>query len=438
MLTLDILSFFIIIPIAIGISHHHIIMSAELILTLILIILCLDFLIERTLDILNRKNWTAEIPEALEGIYDEEKYAKSQAYEKDKHQIGLLSSVLSFVVTVLMIVAGGFAWVDDFVRLYMSNPIAVALGFFAFVMIGSSVISFPFSYYSTFVIEEKYGFNRSTLKTFLLDKLKGGILTAILGGGLLALIIWIYTMTTTNFWWMAWALIAFFMVFMSMFYSTLIVPLFNKQNPLEEGELKKAISALAEKVGFKLDNIYVMDGSKRSSKGNAYFSGLGSRKRIVLFDTLIEELSTEEIVAVLAHEIGHYKKKHTLSSIVLGLLQTGVMFYIFSLLIGDASLSEALGTTIHSFHLGLIAFGILYSPISTFLGLGMNVLSRKNEYEADAYAAAHYDSNALADGLKKLSVSSLSNLTPHPAYVFFYYSHPTLLQRLNAMDLQKG
>ncbi len=414
--------------------HLLIIMSTELILILILVILSLDFILERILDILNRKNWTAEIPKALEGIYDEEKYAKSQAYEKDKHSIGLLSSVISFVATILMIAAGGFAWVDDFVRLYFAHPITIALSFFAFIMIGSSIISFPFSYYSTFVIEEKYGFNRSTLKIFLLDKLKGALISAILGGGLLALIIWIYTMTTTNFWWMAWVLIAFFMIFMSMFYSSLIVPLFNKQTRLEEGELNSAISTLAEKVGFKLDNIYVMDGSKRSSKGNAYFSGLGSRKRIVLFDTLIDELSTEEIVAVLAHEIGHYKKKHTLSSIILGLLQTGIMLYIFSLLIGNTSLSEALGTTNHSFHLGLIAFGILYSPISTFLGLGMNVLSRKNEYEADAYAAEHYNLEALIGGLKKLSVSSLSNLTPHPAYVFFYYSHPTLLQRINAMN----
>lgn len=409
-------------------------MSTEFILTLILCILSLDFLLERTLDILNRRNWTSKIPQALEGIYDQDKYAQSQAYEKDKHRIGLLSSVLSFVVIILMIAGGGFAWVDDLVRLYFSHPIAVALSFFALIMLGSSFVGLPFSYYSVFVIEEKYGFNRSTLKTFILDKIKGGLLTAILGGGILALIIWIYTMTTTNFWWMAWALIAFVMVFMSMFYSSLIVPLFNKQTRLEEGELHTAISSLAKKVGFKLDNIYVMDGSKRSSKGNAYFTGLGSRKRIVLFDTLIDELSTEEIVAVLAHEIGHYKKKHTLSSIILGLLQTGIMFYIFSLLIGNSNLSAALGTDNHSFHLGLIAFGILYSPISTFLGLGMNILSRKNEYQADAYAAEHYSSKALAEGLKKLSVSSLSNLTPHPAYVFFYYSHPTLLQRLKAMQ----
>jgi len=408
-------------------------MSTDLILTLIILILSLDFLLERTLDILNRENWSVTIPKELEGIYDEEKYAQSQAYEKDKNRIGLLSSILGFVITILMIVCGGFAWVDDFVRQYFSNPIALALSFFAIIMFGSSLISLPFSYYSTFVIEEKYGFNRSTLKIFVLDKIKGALLTAILGGGILALIIWIYTLTTVNFWWMAWALIALVMIFMSMFYSSLIVPLFNKQSPLEEGELNTAISKLAKEVGFKLDNIYVMDGSKRSSKGNAYFSGLGSRKRIVLFDTLIDELSTEEIVAVLAHEIGHYKKKHTLSSIILSLLQTGVMFYIFSLLIGNASLSGALGAENHSFHLGLIAFGILYSPISTFLGLGMNVLSRKNEYEADAFAAEHHSAEALGSGLKKLSVSSLSNLTPHPAYVFFHYSHPTLLQRLKAL-----
>lgn len=412
-------------------------MTSTGILYIILGILIVDFILERFLEYLNHQKWSPILPKALEGIYDQEKYHQSQNYQKDKLVPSLLSSCIGFIATVLMITLGGFAWVDELVRNYFDHPIAIALAFFGVIMFFSSILGLPFSYYSTFVIEEKYGFNRTSLKTFVLDKLKGGLVSIVIGGGILALLIWIYLQTTSNFWWMAWMVIAFFMIFMAMFYSSLLVPLFNKQTLLEEGELKDEISKFAGKVGFKLDNVYVMDGSKRSSKGNAYFSGLGSKKRIVLFDTLINDLSKEEIVAVLAHEIGHYKKKHTFSSIFLSLLQTGFMFYIFSLIISNPLLSEALGAKEHGFHLGLIAFGILYSPISTFLGLGMNVLSRKNEYEADDYALKNYNAKALGDALKKLSVSSLSNLTPHPVYVFFYYSHPGLLQRLKALQLIK-
>lgn len=413
-------------------------MTAATILYIILFILSFDFILERVLDILNLKNWTPTLPKILEGIYEKEKYLKSQEYQKEKYKLSFISSVISFATSFLMIAFGGFAWVDELVREYTTNPIWLALLFFGVIMMASSIISLPFSYYSTFVIEEKYGFNRTTLKTFILDLIKGGVLGMLIGGGLLALLIWIYLQTTNNFWWMAWAVLAVFMIFMTMFHSTLIVPLFNKQTPLEDGELKDEIQKFAHKTGFKLDNVFVMDGSKRSSKGNAYFSGLGAKKRIVLFDTLISELSSKEIVAVLAHEIGHYKKKHTRSGIILSLLQTGLMFYIFSLFIGNENLSSALGAEQHAFHLGLIAFGILYSPISTVLGLGMNLLSRANEYQADEYAKQHYDGQSLGDALIKLSVSTLSNLTPHKAYVFFYYSHPTLLQRLKAINFTKN
>ena len=412
-------------------------MSSSIILYIILTILIADFILERVLDVLNLRNWSPKLPKVLEGIYDEEKYQQSQKYQKERFKLSFISSTLSFIATLLMIVLGGFAWVDELVRVYTENPIWLALLFFGVIMFFSSIIGMPFSYYSTFVIAEKYGFNRTTLKTFVLDRIKGGVLGVLIGGGLLALLIWIYMQTTTNFWWMAWLVVALFMIFMSMFYSSLIVPLFNKQEPLEEGELKDEISQFSNKTGFKLDNVYVMDGSKRSSKGNAYFSGLGAKKRIVLFDTLINELSTSEIVAVLAHEIGHYKKKHTFGGIILSLLQTGLMFYIFSILIGNPALSEALGAEQHGFHLGLIAFGILYSPISTFLGLGMNIWSRKNEYQADKFAEINYNAQDLGNALIKLSVSSLSNLTPHKTYVFFYYSHPTLLQRLKAMGFNE-
>jgi len=412
-------------------------MTPTVILYVILSILAFDFFLERILDVLNLRNWTPELPIVLEGIYDQEKYKKSQDYQRAKYKLSFLSSTISFIGSFLMIVLGGFAWVDELARQFTDHPILIALLFFGVIMLASSIVGMPFTYYSTFVIEEKYGFNRTTIKTFILDRIKGGILGIIIGGGLLALLIWIYLQTTDNFWWMAWSVLAGFMIFMTMFYSSVIVPLFNKQTPLEDGELKSAIEEFANMADFKLDNVFVMDGSKRSSKGNAYFSGLGAKKRIVLFDTLINELTTEEIVAVLAHEIGHYQKKHTLSGIALSLMQTGLMFYIFSIFIGNPALSEALGSEVHGFHLGLIAFGILYSPISTILGLIMNVWSRHNEYQADEFADVNYNGKALGDALIKLSISSLSNLTPHKAYVFFYYSHPTLLQRLKAINYKK-
>ncbi|MDA3928878.1 MAG: M48 family metallopeptidase, partial [Prolixibacteraceae bacterium] len=288
-----------------------------------------------------------------------------------------------------------------------------------------------------FVIEEKFGFNKTTVKTFILDKFKGLLLSALLGGGILAIIIWIWTITGNYFWLIAWGVITFITIFITMFYSNVIVPLFNKQTPLEEGELKTAIENFSLKAGFTLKNIFVIDGSKRSTKANAYFTGIGPKKRIVLYDTLIEDLSTNEIVAVLAHEIGHYKKKHVFTSLFLGVIQTGIMLYIFGLFVSSPQLSIALGVEEPTFHIGLIAFGILYTPLSFIIGMGMNVLSRKNEYQADAFAASFGFANDLSSSLKKLSVKSLSNLTPHPLYVFFHYSHPTLLQRINKMKIEE-
>jgi STE24 endopeptidase len=310
----------------------------------------------------------------------------------------------------------------------------MSLIFFGILGLIVDILSTPLSVYSIFVIEEKFGFNKTSPKTFILDKLKGWLLAAIIGGGLLALIVWIYQVSGNWFWVIAWAVIAVFTVFMTMFYSNLIVPLFNKQTPLDEGTLRAAIEEFAQKTGFRLKNIFVMDGSKRSSKANAYFTGLGTKKRIVLFDTLIKDHTDEELVGVLAHEIGHYKKKHTLTGTIISLLQTGLMLYILSLFIGNPVLSQALGAQEGSFHLGILTFGMLYSPLSLILGLIMNVVSRKNEFVADRYAGENYDPKPLKDALKKLSVSHLSNLRPHPVYVFFHYSHPPLLQRLKALD----
>jgi len=304
-------------------------------------------------------------------------------------------------------------------------------------MFVSDILSLPFSVYDTFVIEEKYGFNKTTPKTFVLDTIKGWLLGALIGGGLLALIVFIYQKTQNMFWIYAWILVSAFTIFMAMFYSNLIVPLFNKQTPLEPGELRDAIKNFADKVGFKLDNIFVINGSKRSTKANAYFTGFGSKKRIVLYDTLINDMETDELVAVLAHEIGHYKKKHVIQGLLISLIQTGIVLFIFSLLINNATLSKALGVEIPNFHIGLVAFGILYSPVSFVLGIFMNLLSRKNEYQADEFAAVHFKPEALASALKKLSVKNLSNLTPHKTYVFFHYSHPTLLQRLARLNTLK-
>lgn len=397
---------------------------------LIIAILIVEFLFEKYLDYLNTTKWNDKLPDEVKGIYDEEKYKKQQAYQRENHKFGMISGTFSFALTLAMFLFFGFALVDGWAWQITSNAILAALIFFGIIMFVSDLLGLPFEIYDTFKIEAKYGFNKTTPKTFVLDQVKGWLVGGLIGGGLLALIIFIYQKTQNMFWVYAWVVVSVFSVFMAMFYSNLIVPLFNKQTPLEAGELRTAIKAFSEKVGFKLDNIFVINGSKRSTKANAYFTGLGKKKRIVLYDTLINDLETDELVAVLAHEIGHNKKKHVTQGLSIGLVQTGIVLFIFSLLIDSPSLSRALGVEKPNFHIGLVAFGVLYAPISFVLGIFMNMLSRKNEYEADEFAAVNYDPGSMASALKKLSVNNLSNLTPHKTYVFFHYSHPTLLQRL--------
>ncbi|MDP4266934.1 MAG: M48 family metallopeptidase [Bacteroidota bacterium] len=408
-------------------------MMAKTILYIIIIILIFDYIVDRILEALNKKNWSTELPEELKDIYDKDKYKKAMDYDFQSGKLSLWSGTFSFMIMLTILLTGGFGYIDNFVRQYTENPILLAILFFGIIGLGSEILTTPFSYYSTFVIETKYGFNRTTIKTFITDKIKTLVLGAIIGGIILSVVIWIYEKTGTNFWIWAWITISIFMIFMTMFFSSIIVPLFNKQTPLEEGELRSSIENFCNKIGFKLDNIFVIDGSKRSSKANAYFSGLGRKKRIVLYDTLMNNHSIDEIVAILAHEVGHYKKKHTFKNLILGLAETGLMLYIFSLFINNESLSFALGATKHSFHIAILAFGLLYSPLTLILDLGLNYLSRRYEKEADTFAAKNYYSKSLQNALIKLSSDHLSNLNPHPFYVFFHYSHPPLLERLKVL-----
>ncbi|MBZ9730296.1 M48 family metallopeptidase [Salegentibacter sp. JZCK2] len=411
-------------------------MSPETLFYIIIAIIVIDFIIDKILDTLNAKHFDDPVPPELSDVYDKEEYEKSQRYKKERYRFGIITSTFSVLLTLGFIIFDGFAWVDGISRNFTNNAILVALIFFGIIMIGSDILTSPFSWYSTFVIEEKYGFNKTTKKTFFLDKLKGLLMMAILGGGILALIVWFYQFAGNDFWWYAWILVAVFSIILNMFYAKLIVPLFNKQSPLEEGSLRSKIETYAESVGFTLDNIFIIDGSKRSTKANAYFSGFGKEKRITLFDTLVKDLEEEEIVAVLAHEVGHYKKNHIIVNLVASILTTGFTLWLLSLFVGSPALSQALGVEEPSFHIGLIAFGILYSPISEITGLLMNYLSRKFEYQADNYAKNTYGAEPLISSLKKLTKNSLSNLTPHKAYVFMHYSHPTLLQRFR--NLKRG
>ena len=410
-------------------------MTAQLLFYIIIGILIFDYLVDQFLEYLNAKHYNDTLPNELQDVYDTNEYKKSQAYKLTNYKFGKLSGLFSIILTLGFILFDGFKLVDDFARTFTDNNILIALTFFGIIIIGSDIITIPFSYYQTFVIEEKFGFNKSTKKLFFLDKLKGWLMSAVLGGGVLSLIIWFYEFSGANFWLYACGVVTVFSLFMNMFYAKLIVPLFNKQTPLKNGSLRDKISAYATTIGFELDNIFVIDGSKRSTKANAYFSGFGSQKRITLYDTLINDLEEDEIVAVLAHEVGHYKRKHIIYNLFLSTLVTGFTLWLLSVFISSPLLSEALGVQIHSFHIGMIAFGLLYSPISEITGLFMNSLSRKFEYQADDYAKETYNSDDLICALKKLSKNSLSNLTPHATYVWFHYSHPSLRQRI--LNLKK-
>ncbi|WP_372973430.1 M48 family metallopeptidase [Muriicola sp.] len=405
-------------------------MNSTFLFYLIIAILVVEFLVQTLMDYLNARRFGNPVPEELSDVYDPDEYARSQAYKKANYSFGLVSSTFSIILILAFLSLGGFQWIDQLVRQITDNPIGMALLFFGIIMLGSDLLMTPFAYYRTFVIEERFGFNKSNPKLFIADKLKGWLLLGVLGGGILSLIILFFQWTGSSFWLYAWGLITVFSVFINLFYSKLIVPLFNKQEPLEEGSLKQKIQDYAGKVGFELEKIFVIDGSKRSTKANAYFSGFGRQKRVTLYDTLIQDLEEDEIVAVLAHEVGHYKRRHIISNLLVSSALTGFTLFLLSLFINHPEVSMAIGVEQPSFHAALIGFGLLYSPVSQLTGLAMNYMSRQFEYQADQYASATYGGRPLISSLKKLSRNSLSNLTPHPAYVFMHYSHPPLIARV--------
>lgn len=412
-------------------------MNYQTILYILIAIVSFDFVLNKILGFLNNKSRKQSIPDELSGIYDEDKYAQSQAYQTEVFRFSLFSSIFSFLLMLAMLWFGGFGWLDEYLRGIAPVEPLTSLYFFGIVYLVSDLIGIPFDLYSTFVIEEKYGFNKMTIKTYLFDKLKGYLLTIIIGGLIVSLFIVMVTFFEENFWIYFWIVISIFMIFINMFYTSLIIPLFNKLTPLQDGTLKSAITEYSQKVGFPLNNIFVIDGSKRSSKGNAFFSGLGKKKKVVLYDTLIDNHTDEELVGVLAHEVGHFKKKHIIWSMILSIAQTGFMLWVLSMFISSSEISWAMGGNVTALHLNVLAFAILFSPISTIIGIFMNVFSRKNEYEADAYAVTTYSREPLISALKKLTSDNLGNLTPHPWYEFFNYSHPSLLKRIQAMERVK-
>ncbi|MGD1889083.1 MAG: M48 family metallopeptidase [Cyclobacteriaceae bacterium] len=411
-------------------------MEAQLILFIILTIITVNFVIERVLDYLNRQNKKHDLPDELQGVYNEKHYQKSLDYQQTNDRFSAITATFGFAVSVVLLLTGFFGWLDIQLRDWIEQPILLSLIYFAALFIASDLLNLPFQLYQTFIIEDKFGFNKMTPRLFFIDKLKGYLLTALLGGLIVGTLLYLVMELGAQFWLYFWGVATVIVVLLNMFYTSIFVPLFNELTPLEDGSLREAITAYARKVGFPIENVYVIDGSKRSSKSNAFFSGIGSKKKVVLYDTLIEQHSEEELVAIIAHEVGHYKKKHIISGLFLSIAQIGFTLYILSLLIFNEALSQALGGQQLSIHLNLIAFGILYSPISTLTGLLMNVISRKNEFEADAYATSTYGGGPLQKALKKLSAHNMSNLLPHRWYVFFHYSHPPLLQRLRAIRRQ--
>lgn len=409
-------------------------MNANTILNVALAILIASFLFDAFLNRLNLKHSEKPIDAKFSFLYDDEKRKSALDYQRVNYKANSISDLISTAITILMLALGGFGWIDEFIRGYFTNEILVGLGFIATVGFLGSLISLPFTIYSTFVIEAKFGFNKTTVRTFITDKIKGTIIGALFGAPLFSAIVWIYLQLGSYFWVATWLLMTAFSLFSFAFGTTLILPRFNKLSPLEEGELRTAILDYCNSQGYEVGRLFVMDGSKRSTKANAFFAGLGKSKTIVLYDTLIEKLTVEEVVAVLAHEVGHYKRKHTLAMFVSSILQTLAITSLLGWMLNYPEVSQALGAQVPSFHMAATTFFLLFTPISMILGLANMAISRRNEFDADEYSTSTYPKGVMGSALGKISTDALANLNPHPLYVKVHYTHPPIIERLKALQ----
>jgi STE24 endopeptidase len=404
----------------------------EWLLAGIVAFILIDFVMGSVLEYLNEKSKNVPMSSVAAEIFNADEYAKSLEYGTAKYKVERLTSTLNTVVMLSAIILGWFAWLDDAIRGRISNNLLVTVIFFGILILAVMLANLPVSYYSTFVIEEKFGFNKTTKKLFVVDSIKQMVLSIALGLPVIYLIAWIYQSLESQFWLVGWLAVSAISLFMFIFGTRIFLPMFNKLKPLPEGELRSEVEAYCKSQGFPLSKLWEMDASKRSTKLNAFFSGMGKVKIIGLYDTLIEKLSTKETVAVLAHEVGHYKRKHVYTMFAFSNVQTLVIFVLLGSLLGNPNLSKALGSDTPSFHLSMIAFFMLFTPVSTLLGLVNNSFSRYNEYQADQYAIDTYPGGRdyMHSALKKLSVESLKNLNPHPWYVAVHYTHPPILDRL--------
>lgn len=402
---------------------------------IILVALLADYILNSVADALNLRKLDSRLPDEMADVYDEEAYRKSILYARDQTLFRRVQRTVSLIVVLAFWFAGGFAWLDQWVRSLGWNPILTGLLFISVLIVAQTILSIPFSAYSTFRIEERYGFNRTSPKTFVLDLIKTAVLGFVLGAPLLAAILWFFLAFGPIAWLLAWGAVTLFMLLVQYIAPNWIMPLFNKFVPLDdESPLKESILQYARKVKFPVSNVFVIDGSKRSNKSNAFFTGFGKNRRIALFDTLIESHTVPELTSILAHEIGHYKRRHIVIGTVIGIIQTGVLLFLLSIFLSESGLFEAFFVSQPSVYAGLVFFGMLYAPIDLVLSLAMNYLSRVHEFQADAFAVNTYEEpEAFSDALKKLSVHNLSNLNPHPFYVFLHYTHPPILARLAAI-----
>jgi STE24 endopeptidase len=409
-------------------------MTSESLTYLLLGILIFGFLMPKILEYLQVSMPKQPVPTVLAEYLTEAKLVEAKSYQKDNFKFKLITSSFTFLLTFLFITQGWFGQIDSWIGGLGFSPFLNSLLFFGLVFIASDILSLPFDYYSTFVIEEKYGFNKTTLATFFSDKLIAYLLSLLVGGGLLLVFLWLIHTMGPNFWWQFWIIASVFMVLVNVGYTAWIIPLFNTLTPLAEGEVRDKLLQYAAKVNFSVKHIFVMDGSRRSAKANAFFSGLGKQKKVVLYDTLLEQHPPEELVAVLAHEIGHYKKKHLKWGMLVSVVEVGLLLFLLGQVVFSETMSLALGGSTLSVPLNIIGFTMLFAPLSMVMGIGMNWLSRKHEFEADAYAKETFGGKPLAEALKTLSVKSLSTIHPHPWYVFVNYSHPPLLERLERLE----